>query len=64
MNDDTDYVVTETRRSPAGHVTYFFTDRYGQRMHLTVAYAHSVPSFVDPAIRRMIATHRPAKATT
>jgi hypothetical protein len=63
MAIDTDYTITDTRRAPNGHVTYRFSDRYGQRYHLTVSYAHSVPAYVDPAIRRMIATHRPKRRT-
>lgn len=64
MDDNTDYTIVDVTRTAAGRVTYRFSDRYGQHMHLTVAFAHSVPAFVDPAIRRMIATHRPARVAS
>lgn len=59
MSENTDYTVTEVRRAPSGHVTYLFTDRYGQRMHITVSFANSTAVFIDSAIRRMIVALRP-----
>jgi hypothetical protein len=60
---NTDYVVTSTQRTDAGHVTYHATDRYGQRYHVAVRFARSTPEQIDPIIRHVIATHRPKRRT-
>lgn len=61
MSTDDDYTITNTNRHVSGHVTYHFTDRYGQRSHVTVPYHLSTPEHADPTIRRVVATLRPKR---
>lgn len=55
---DTDYVITDRKRSAHGHVTYSYTDRYGQRYHITVRWADSVSASADRAMRAHIERFR------
>lgn len=64
MSAETDYVVTDVRRTPGGWVTYLFTDGVGQRRHVTVPHHLSTPEHVDPVIRHRIATTAPIKVPT